>query len=1362
MAIVYSRTEQNRTITVCNTIPTHSGITGDESINITNGDKYIYKTSWELLNTYVTGGTFSAETLTLSSNDGSDIIVTGFTSSSGSDNYVTGFTYNDANIFTISRNGGLSDLNATINTVTGFTVNGNLIVTGNTQLVNTTGTSFYTDYVDFNNIGASLPTNQQGRIYWDDDNGSLSLGMHGGQVSQQIGLEQYYYIKNQSGATIENGRVVRSAGTLGTSGRILGEYMIADGTIPPKFTLGIATEDIVDGDDGYVTEFGLVRGVNTTGSLYGESWTGGTILWVSPTIPGGLTSVEPQAPNLKIEMAIVINAASNGSMFVRPNRYPYLYDLQEINYSAGTENNLDILQWNSSNLTWDKTNTPSFNSVSATTFYGDGSNLSGTTPWIQSGTSIYYNDGNVGIGVSNPTFNLDIVSSGGTSSFEDIARFRTIDSTDYLAITNAVSTDGSFNPVFRSFNNTNTSTNLYIQSVIDPSVDTGTNALIMLQGRVTTEPGVDPWSGVTTRPIVRVRNNSTNLLDVTADGKVGIGTITPADILEVTDGTTTFATNLDNGSGPIISVVTSDTDNLIRFGATDGTSSINVGTVGTTYSGIQSFGVPSDSYIYSNSAANGLNLINGPGTGTEDYIRFYAGDNALSTSHLHIQGSGSTQGYIGIGTETPTQKLHIYDSVANSLANFESGDEGVNIRFNDSLTTNTPVIGASGNTITFGHISGGDKVSILESGNVGIGTTTPSDILEVVQGTSKFVTDLNNSNGPFINVTTTNTNSLIGFAAGDGTSIMTFGTVGTGWSGSNGFGQPGDSYVYSNSSANGLNIISQPGGTGTEDYIRLYAGGNPQTSIASIHIQGDGSTTGYVGIGTETPSEILEVVQNTERFKLNLNFIDGPQAVLSTTQTDKVSRIAASGGVVGTTMNSIGFDWTGSTVYGNPGDSSIYSNTSANGISIISAPGSGTEDYIRFYAGGNPQTNISDLHIQGDGSTKGYVGFGTETPTQKLHIYDSVTNSLANFESGDERVNIRFNDSLTTNTPVIGASGNTITFGHISGGDKLVIDNNGYVGVGTENPSDRLSVSGSTGQFRARVDRTLPYTAEFYGKTTNSSGSTVMQLINDNVSSIVMGVLGSNRDASVAYGGESDDTFIFASTAANNLHIFNGAGTGTEDSINFYAGNNAAATPHLHIHGSGSTKGYIGIGIGNPQYTLDVLGETRLSGNGQNVLTIIGSGSTDPLFTVQGSAGELFSITDNLTGTLFAVNDISGLPILEVNSDDEILMGNYQAPSLNTTFKTSITSGLTELYSIPLSAYTGGFFEYTLTGTGARAGSIVSIFSGSSVNYTETTTTDIGDTSPITFDMNVSGGTANLTVSATTGTWEIKTIVRSI
>jgi hypothetical protein len=49
------------------------------------------------------------------------------------DTFTTGFTYSD-NTFTIARNQGLPSLTATINTVTGLTINGNLTVTGNTSL----------------------------------------------------------------------------------------------------------------------------------------------------------------------------------------------------------------------------------------------------------------------------------------------------------------------------------------------------------------------------------------------------------------------------------------------------------------------------------------------------------------------------------------------------------------------------------------------------------------------------------------------------------------------------------------------------------------------------------------------------------------------------------------------------------------------------------------------------------------------------------------------------------------------------------------------------------------------------------------------------------------------------------------------------------------------------------------------------------------------------------------------------------------------------------------------------------------------------------------------------------------------------
>jgi hypothetical protein len=307
---------------------------------------------------------------------------------------------------------GWDRISRTGDTVTGdFIINGDLTVTGNTNLGSISATSVDTNYIDFNTTytGGTI----EGRLHWDIDNGGPTIGMEGGNVSQQIGQETYYYIKNQSGATIENGRVVKAVGTVGASGKILGEYMIADGSVPPRYTLGIATEDILNGADGFVTQFGLVRGFDTTGTPYGETWNDGDLLWVSPTIDGGLTNVQPTVPNFNIEMAIVILANANGSIFVRPHRYPHFHDLQEANWVDGAESNLDIIQWNGSTNSFDLTSTPTFNSVSATTLYGDGSNLTNiTATWsgqevitvgetVVAGNLLYLGSGSTYLKVSN-------------------------------------------------------------------------------------------------------------------------------------------------------------------------------------------------------------------------------------------------------------------------------------------------------------------------------------------------------------------------------------------------------------------------------------------------------------------------------------------------------------------------------------------------------------------------------------------------------------------------------------------------------------------------------------------------------------------------------------------------------------------------------------------------------------------------------------------------------------------------------------------------------------------------------------------------------------------------------------------------
>jgi hypothetical protein len=61
-------------------------------------------------------------------------------------------------------------------------------------------------------------------------------------------------------------------------------------------------------------------------------------------------------------------------------------------------------------------------------------------------------------------------------------------------------------------------------------------------------------------------------------------------------------------------------------------------------------------------------------------------------------------------------------------------------------------------------------------------------------------------------------------------------------------------------------------------------------------------------------------------------------------------------------------------------------------------------------------------------------------------------------------------------------------------------------------------------------------------------------------------------------------------------------------------------------------------------------------------LIVQGSGSN--IFDVQGSQGQLFSITDSLSGSLFSVNDISGIPIMEVFSDNTIKLGTFNQEAI--------------------------------------------------------------------------------------------------
>ena len=178
-----------------------------------------------------------------------------------------------------------------------------------------------------------------------------------------------------------------------------------------------------------------------------------------------------------------------------------------------------------------------------------------------------------------------------------------------------------------------------------------------------------------------------------------------------------------------------------------------------------------------------------------------------------------------------------------------------------------------------------------------------------------------------------------------------------------------------------------------------------------------------------------------------------------------------------------------------------------------------------------------------------------------------------------------------------------------------------------------------------------------------------------------------------------------------------------------------------------------------------IAGNLTISGSGYDQLIVIGSGSDYPLFTVRNADGdELFTVTDSLSGSLFSVNDINGFTVLESFSDYTTLMGNYAAPALYTTVKTTANTGVTKIYTVPTSSYDGVYVDYTIkSGSNARAGQLIALWSGSSVNYSETSASQFGSTTTqFTFGFNISASLMLLSGSATSNGWTVKTIIRAI
>ena len=315
-------------------------------------------------------------------------------------------------------------------------------------------------------------------------------------------------------------------------------------------------------------------------------------------------------------------------------------------------------------------------------------------------------------------------------------------------------------------------------------------------------------------------------------------------------------------------------------------------------------------------------------------------------------------------------------------------------------------------------------------------------------------------------------------------------------------------------------------------------------------------------------------------------------------------------------------------------------------------------------------------------------------------VNDSVSFGGVSLDLGQSDATPAFDLTDATNYPTSSLTG-TITNAQLAGSitnDKLVNDSVSFGGVSVD-----LGASDATPAFDLSDATNYPYTS-LTGITTEIVGDTTPQLGGnlDLNSKTITGTGGINVTGIITatsfVGDGSNLTGLTAGQVGALVGITikeEGSNVGSADSVssvNFVSSNLTATASGIGATitlTDTPTFTSVGIGTTNPQSKLEV-----------NVGTAISA------FNIQGSAGQLFSVTNNLTsGSIFSVNDVSGIPSINVDADGTIQLAPYGATELvgigttNPTSKLHVVGDVKVAGVVTATTFSGNLPTTDLTGT---------------------------------------------------------------
>ncbi|TSD04966.1 MAG: YapH protein [Parcubacteria group bacterium Greene0714_7] len=643
------------------------------------------------------------------------------------------------------------------------------------------------------------------------------------------------------------------------------------------------------------------------------------------------------------------------------------------------------------------------------------------------------------------------------------------------------------------------------------------------------------------------------------------------------------------------------------------------------------------------------------------------GDTAL-TERMRILASGN----VGIGTASPTSGSRLTVATASGNAYLDvarasqsTGQVALQLTGGTSGTNWIMYQPTSSDDLRFFGNSG-DRMTITSAGNVGIGTTNPTDRLSVAVPTGTIEI------ASFSKTQTTNDTGALVALWGGATGDTVRGYLGFAHTGT------GADTTFTGELADALNLRS-------EGAFQLGTNGN--------NIRLTVATAGNVGIGTVSPGALLDVssaASSNPTFQLSDGDVaHGMTGILSTTATFKIQNYSSSDGGAWVTGASDAAGTPGISLQGvigvtDPTDTVAGLLLNGSKKNTTSEQAMGALETVLQVETGAVGSGTKLMTILGNGN----VGIGTTTPASKLDILGSSGDQLRLRTAGSEYYRLGRNSSTGLMEFYGSQSGYTGYLFDGVDGERMRITSAGNVGIGTTTPASKLQVQG---------DVNIISGSKYYFSVNGASPDT---------------------NWSLHYNSSPGGGIV--STAGLIETVFNGAGYG-------HILKNTSGTSLFEVQGSDGKAyfaGNVGIGTTTPTTKLTSYVAGSWAASFGDTSAAVGIGSVAGVAQIQGAGSTGLSSTASLAlnanggnvgigtaspGSLLTVSKAAGNYMFELEnaSESSFKLRTYNSGSATanaTTFNTGLYYGTTENASVHFyrgSGTTGGFLTFT-TGAGTE------------------------------------------------------------